>query len=48
MVGTIYGETRAEVLRFIVTSFWTSDHLKAIDIWREKRKQFEEQRKKTS
>jgi hypothetical protein len=44
MVGTIYGGTRADVLRFMITSWFTVDNLRAIEHWQEKRKVFDQQR----
>ena len=40
-VGTLYGETRAAVLRFIVTSWFTADNFKALDAARAHRAEYD-------
>jgi len=44
MVGTTYGETRSEVLRFIVIN-WTTEHIENIRRARRARNEFDRKRK---
>lgn len=45
MVGTIYGETRSEVIRFIIIN-WTTENIQNIRRSRRARNEFDRKRKK--